>query len=238
MGAPVDGDQPAVLAEADPGPDPDRRVRAEFGVRHLQGDAEDVGVRHRVLAGPGEVVDDPFEIGEEGIAAQPDRKPVAVRLHHVRRVAERHRDGGEQHVAGGLVATGGLAGRTVHGDGLAAGVGAGEGERVGDVGPVVAVAVDVDPVDRVRVELGGLGGGVRVHVHDEDGPAGRGGRREREQVGEVQPGVTAGRAEVGAAEVVGHGTVVAAPPRPAREDTRTAGGRPPIGRRPPGTVGQ
>src|SRR5262249_2547121 len=50
---------------------------------------------------------------------------------------------------------------------------------------------------------GGLGEGVGVH--DQHGPGGVTGRREDEQVGQVQAGIAAGVLELGGAEVVGHG---------------------------------
>ena len=100
----------------------------------------------------------------------------------------------------------------------------GEHERERDVGVVVAVGVDVDPVDRAGVELraGDRGrdrrrGAGRVRVHDQHGRAGvvtvqqgvvmfrAGGRREDEHVGEVQAAVVAGELEVVGAEVVRHG---------------------------------
>jgi len=66
----------------------------------------------------------------------------------------------------------------------------------------VAVIVDVDPVDRVRVEF--RAGHERVHVDDQHRRAGVAGRLEDEQVGEVQARVVAGVLEIGGAEVVRH----------------------------------
>jgi hypothetical protein len=96
------------------------------------------------------------------------------------------------------------------------------GERERDVGVVVAVGVDVDPVDRAGVELRAghrdwRGSAGRVRVHDQHGRAGpvtvkqrvvvfrAGGRREDEHVGEVQAAVIAGELEFVGAEVVRHG---------------------------------
>jgi hypothetical protein len=82
-------------------------------------------------------------------------------------------------------------------------VGLGEGEAERHVGQRVAVVVDVEPVDRVGVEP--VAFGERVGVHDQHGPVGVIGRREDEQVGQVQTGVVAGVFEVGGAEMVRHG---------------------------------
>jgi hypothetical protein len=78
----------------------------------------------------------------------------------------------------------------------------GEGEAERHVRQRVSVGVDVEPVDRVGVES--VAFGERVGVHDQHGLAGVTGRREDEQVGQVQAGIVAGVLEFGGAEVVRH----------------------------------
>jgi len=107
----------------------------------------------------------------------------------------------------------GLRAGGVSGDsGLPAVLVLGELERERDVGLVVAVGVDVDPVDRAGVELRaghrgrdrGRGAG-RVGVQDQHGRARVIGRGEHEDIGEVQAAVVAGELQVVGAEVVRHG---------------------------------
>jgi hypothetical protein len=83
------------------------------------------------------------------------------------------------------------AGRPVHGHDLLAVLRRREYEAECDVGPVAAVGVHVDPVDRVGVEGVGLGAEVRVGVHDQDAAiiARRG---EREHVAQIESCVACG----------------------------------------------
>src|SRR5262249_40548188 len=64
------------------------------------------------------------------------------------------------------------------------------------------VVVDVEPVDRIGVEPVALREGVRVH--DQHGSAGVIGRREHEEIGQVQTGIVARGLEVRGTEVVRH----------------------------------
>ncbi|MED7947705.1 hypothetical protein PUR56_02570, partial [Streptomyces sp. BE303] len=69
VGDRVDGDHLHVVVQDDPGPVADLRLGAEVGVGQFERDSEDVGVRLGVPARPGEVVEDPFVVGEEGVGA-------------------------------------------------------------------------------------------------------------------------------------------------------------------------
>jgi hypothetical protein len=79
----------------------------------------------------------------------------------------------------------------------------GEGDAERHIGQRVPIVVDVEPVDRVGVEPVALR--ERVRVHDQHGLVRVIGRREDEQVGQVQTGIVARGLEVGGAEVVRHG---------------------------------
>jgi hypothetical protein len=89
----------------------------------------------------------PFDVGEERVAAQPGGQPDPVYLHGPGRAVEADRKGRGEPLTRWL----GLAGRGaggVPGDpGLPTVLQVGERERERDVGVVVAIVVDVDPVD-------------------------------------------------------------------------------------------
>ena len=167
MAAPVHLDQFAVAAQADGGPHADDGVGAEQVVGYFQGDGVDVVVGEVVVSGPVESVQGAFHVGEEGVAAQPGAQPDGAGPNRARGGVEADREGVGEHLAGRLGLLGGVAGGVPGRAGLDAVLEGGEGEGEGDVGPVVAVVVDVDAVDGVRVELwaggrGGDGGGALV----------------------------------------------------------------------------
>ena len=185
---------------------------AEHVAGHFEHDRVDVVVSEVVVPGPLETVQGPFDVGEERVAAQPGEQPDPARLDGLRGAVEADRDVLGEYLAGRLGLAGLRAAGVPGGAGLPAVLILGELERERDVGVVVAVGVDVDPVDRAGVELraGHRGrnrrrGAGRVRVHDQHGRARIVGRGEREDVGEVQPPVVAGELEVVGAEVVRHG---------------------------------
>ena len=86
----------------------------------------------------------------------------------------------------------------VHVDGLTPVHGLREHEAEGDVVAQVAVVVDGEPVDRVRMQEVGL----RIRVEDQDGPGGIGRRLKGVQVAEVEALITERRAQAEPGEVV------------------------------------
>src|SRR6266540_2671704 len=80
-----------------------------------------------------------------------------------------------------------------------------EHDAEGDVGPQIAVGVDVDAVDRVRVQALPHARGERIDVHDEDAPTGVVRCLKGEQIGEVEATVPTRRLELRAGEMIGHG---------------------------------
>src|SRR5262249_41198207 len=175
-------------------------------------DGEDIGAGEGVFAGPSEVsccaveqpVHDAVGVGEEGVAAFADEQPAGAGLDGHSGGVDADRGGLDEFFATWFTGLGGAGGGVVGGGALPAVSWRGEGEAERHIGPRVPVVVDVEPVDRVRVEPVALR--ERVRVHDQHGPAGVTGRREDEQVGQVQTGIVAGGLEVGGAEVVRHGT--------------------------------
>ena len=176
------------------------------------------------MPGPLEAVQGAFDVGEERVAAQPREQPDPARLDGLGGTVEADRDVAAQHLADRLGLAGLLAGGVFGGPDLPAVLVLGEHERERDICMVVAVGIDVDPVDRTGVKLraGHRGrdrrrGTGRVRVHDQHGCAGMvtvkqcvvmfraGGRLEDEHVGEVQAAIVAGEFEVVGAEVVRHG---------------------------------
>ena len=73
-------------------------------------------------------------------------------------------------------------------------------ERVGerDIGEVVPVGVDVDAVDRVRMERVR----VRVRVEDDGGPVSVAGRLERVEIAKIEPLIAERRPETESSEMV------------------------------------
>jgi hypothetical protein len=144
---------------------------------------------------------DALVVEEERVAAGPGAERDLAGRDDVRLGAERDLGVGDDLRARDLVRPGLGAPGQVHAHGLPA-VGD-RAERVDerDVGQVIAVVVDVQPVDGIRVESADLG----IRVEDEHGPAGRvRGRLEGVQIAEVQALVPEGRAQAEAGEVVGH----------------------------------
>src|ERR671920_1114976 len=72
---PVDLGEVAVLRSQDPAPEPDLPL-AQRRIGHLEDHGEHVLVDEEVLASELEVVLDPFEVEEKGIAADSDEKLV------------------------------------------------------------------------------------------------------------------------------------------------------------------
>jgi hypothetical protein len=148
-------------------------------------------------------VQDTVSVGEEGVAAFADEQPAWAGLDGRGHDVEVHLDGLDEHFTPWFTRLGPAAGGMVGGGGLPAVFGLGEHEAERHIRQLVPVVVNVEPVDRIGVEPVAFGEGVRVH--DQHGPVGVVGRREHEQVGQVQAGVVAGVLEVGGTEVVRHG---------------------------------
>lgn len=216
----------AVTAHADGRPQVDQGIRAQHVVGHLQRDALHVLVAEGVVPRPREAVQGAFGVGEERIAAYAGEEAAATRLDGLRRRVEADRYGTGEHLTGRFRAPGVGAGGVVGRARLPAVVRLREHEREGGVGLVVTVVVDVDAVHRVGVQFRAhqerrgraQARRERVHVDDQHRSAGVSGRREGEQVGQVQARVVAGKLEIGRAEVVGHGRF----PRSATRRSRRA----------------
>src|SRR2546427_623989 len=97
-------------------------------------------------------------VGEERVAAQPGGQPDPVYLHGLGHAVEADRDVRGEYLADRFGLAGLGAGGVPGGSGLPAVPVFGEYEGERDVGQVVAVGVDVDPVHRARVELPPGGG--------------------------------------------------------------------------------
>src|SRR6266702_3755954 len=146
-----------VAAPADRGPDADHRA-AEHFAGHFQRDGVDVVAGEVVVPGPGESVLGALDVGEERVAAQPGGQPDPVYLHGLGHAVEADRDVRGEYLADGPGLAGLGSGGVPGGPGLPAVLVLGEYEGERDVGQVVAVVVDVDPVHRAGVELRPGGG--------------------------------------------------------------------------------
>src|SRR5262249_18519796 len=156
---------------------------------------QDVLAGEVVVAGPPESVPCSLDVGEERLAARPGEHADPAGLDGPLRRVEADGKGRGQQLAVRLWLAGPDAGRGGDGPGLRAAVALGEGERESGVGLRVAVVVDVDPVDRLGMELPGgddrrrqLDGrpGRRVDIDDQYRLARVLRRSERVEVGEFQ----------------------------------------------------
>ena len=150
-----------------------------------------------------EQVLDAVEVEEERVAACAGEECEASRRDDVRGGAEGNLDTFEDARPHRLVGFRVRVVRQVHVDGLAAVLWFGVDEAERDVITQVAVVVDVDPIDGVRVQR--VSG--RVGVEDQDGAVGIGGRLKRVEVAEVQALIAQRRAEAQAGEVVRHSAI-------------------------------
>ena len=163
------------------------------------------------MSGPHQPVQRALDIGEERITAQPGAQPDPTGLDRPGHAVETDRERmGEQFTdRPGLPR---LTARRVPGRrGLHPVFVLGERERERNVGSRVAVSVDIDPMDRIRVKLrAGDGrryrrrGARRVRVDDYHRVVRVGCRLEHEQIREVQAPVVAGKLEIVSAEMIRH----------------------------------
>src|SRR6185312_2788119 len=129
------------------GPDSDHRAAAEHLVGYLERDGVDVVLGEVVVPGPHQAVKGALDVGEERVTAQPGAQPNRADLDGPRDAVEADREGFCEQFAAWLGFPG-LAARRVPGrPGLHAVLELREGEGERDVGPRVAVSVDVDPVN-------------------------------------------------------------------------------------------
>ena len=141
---------------------------------------------------------DAVEVEEERVAAGTCEEREAAGGDDVRRLAERHLDSLEDLRPDGFGLLGLVVAGQVHVDGLTPVRGLGEHEAERDVVAQVAVVVDGEAVDRVRVQEVRL----RVGVEDQHRPAGIGRRLEGVQVAEVEALIAERRTEAEPGEVV------------------------------------
>src|ERR671915_27355 len=95
---PVDLGEVAILRFQDPAPEPDLPL-TQRRIGHLENHGEHVLVDEEVLASKLEVVLEPFEVEEKGIAADADEKRVVPALHDPDVTVEGHRHIPEEYFA-------------------------------------------------------------------------------------------------------------------------------------------
>lgn len=185
-------------------------IGAQCGVRNFEDNAADVFCREEIDAGELELVEGPFRIEKEGVAAPAREDAVIAGLRHVCRLACRDRHSLDDQVTAVACLSGLCTLETIDGSGLRTAVGRRESHAVSYVGDSVAVGVDLELIDRIRRKgldrgrSGRVNADGRMRVHHEDCLAGSFGAGEGVEISKVEAGVAVRKTEVRTGVMVRH----------------------------------
>src|SRR5262249_10919954 len=217
MARAIDVKQLAVASYTAPPPDVDLGLGVEFTRRQFDRRRKHVRLRIRIHARPwrlaaemrlGEVpfapdieqVFDSVVVEKERVAAAAGEKSVGPRLDDVRLGTKRHLGVGDDLRPDRFRRARLRALRQEDAEGLPAVLWIREHIAECDIGQVIAVAVDVDAIDRLRMKRVGIG----VRIEDDHRSVLVGGRPECVQVAQIESLIAQRRAETESGEMVRH----------------------------------